>query len=326
MNHGGDLAAAEARFGRPAEQWLDLSTGINPNAYPVPSIDPALFQSLPQATGEAKLLAAAAAYFRAAPEAALTAAPGTQALIQWLPRLRAESRIGVLGPTYGEHEICWRAAGHTVEILTELPVHPAVDVCVVVNPNSPDGRRHDAEALQSLARQLAEKGGWLVVDESFADPHPELSLTGSAGADGLILLRSFGKFFGLAGLRLGFAMGDTSIVEPIRGAIGPWAVSGPAMEIGGRAMRDSEWIAATRATLRALAERLDRMLTDHGLAVIGGTDLFRLVEHADAKDLFRRLAERGILTRAFDFRDDWLRFGFPGGDADFERLDAGLSA
>ena len=322
--HGGDLASAEARFGRPAGQWLDLSTGINPNPYPATDFAPEALAKLPQKTAEAGLLGAAAAYFQSASSAAMTAAPGTQAIIQWLPRLRAKARVGILGPTYAEHEFCWRAAGHSVDVMTALPEPSDLDVCIAVNPNSPDGRRHDPAALLSLAQGLSANGGWLIVDEAFVDPHPDLSLAGVAGQKGLIVLRSFGKFFGLAGLRLGFALGDAGIVAPLRQAIGPWAISGPAMEIGARAMTDAAWIDETRGILRSSAARLDGLFAQHGLNVVGGTDLFRLVELSDAKDLFRKLAEQGVLTRSFDYRDDWLRFGLPGNDAEFERLHAAL--
>jgi cobalamin biosynthetic protein CobC len=323
-HHGGDLTAAEAWFGRPAGRWLDLSTGINPNPYPAAGCDPELLARLPQKSAESRLLSAAAAYFQLDPQAAIVAAPGTQALLQWLPGLRPKSRVAILGPTYVEHESCWRAGGRPVDVLTDFPVPPEADVCVVVNPNSPDGRRHDPLSLLSLARRLSARDGWLIVDEAFADPHPELSLAGMAGQKGLIVLRSFGKFFGLAGLRLGFALGDAGIVESLRRAIGPWAVSGPAMEIGTRAMMDSDWIDKTRRNLRLAAARLDSLLHRNGLAVIGGTDLFRLVELSDSQARFRMLAEQGILTRSFDFRDDWLRFGLPGCDEDFKRLDAAL--
>ncbi|MDP6388428.1 MAG: threonine-phosphate decarboxylase CobD [Alphaproteobacteria bacterium] len=322
--HGGDLASAEARFGRPAGQWLDLSTGINPNPYPITDFAPEALARLPQEPAETGLLGAASAYFQLASNAAITAAPGTQAIIQWLPTLRTKARVGILGPTYAEHEFCWRAAGHSVDTLSALPEPSDLDVCIAVNPNSPDGRRHDPAALLSLAQGLSANGGWLIVDEAFVDPHPELSLAGAAGQKGLIVLRSFGKFFGLAGLRLGFALGDAGIVEPLRRAIGPWAISGPAMEIGARAIMDAAWIDATRKNLRSAAARLNGLLAQHGLNVVGGTDLFRLVEHSNSKDLFRKLAEQGILTRSFDYREDWLRFGLPGNDADFERLHAAL--
>lgn len=322
--HGGDLAEATRRFGAPAAGWLDLSTGINPTPYPLPEVSPGAWTRLPQSDASTELLLAARACYGAADDCAIVAAPGTQALIHLLPRLRARCRVAVIATTYAEHADSWRAGGHGVTEAGSPSEIGAAEICIVVNPNNPDGHLTSPEVLQSLIETMARRGGWLIVDEAFADVAPGISVAGSAGRRGLIVLRSFGKFFGLAGLRLGFALTDAATAAAIRHALGPWAVSGPAMEIATKALADRDWIRGMRAHLAAAAARLDRLLSGHGLDVIGGTTLYRLVETAHAGALHHGLATRGILTRAFDGKPDWLRIGLPGGEAGFHRLTAAL--
>ncbi|MCW9001302.1 MAG: aminotransferase class I/II-fold pyridoxal phosphate-dependent enzyme, partial [Rhodospirillales bacterium] len=198
------------------------------------------------------------------------------------------------------------------------------NVVVCVNPNNPDGRLFPTEDLLSLAADLARKGGVLIVDCAFADVMPDADITRHAGVPGLVILRSFGKFFGLAGLRLGFALAEEGFAARLNAAIGPWPVSGPAIIIAERAMRDTAWMNGARKALTRAATRLDGVLADAGLAVIGGTPLFRLIEHDDAKGAFERLGRQGILVRAFEARPSWLRMGLPGDETSFERLTAAL--
>lgn len=323
--HGGDLAAATARFGAPAEGWLDLSTGINPLPYPLPDLPDEAWTRLPQHDREAALIAAARDCYGVAPEAAVVAAPGTQAIVQWLPRLAPPRRVVVHGPTYGEHAAAWSDAGHavtTVEAPGDAPPH---EVAVFVSPNNPDGRVWPREALLAAAERCAGAGGFAVIDEAFADLVPDASLATQAAAPGLVILRSVGKFFGLAGLRVGFALGRHALLAPLRRAIGPWAVSGAALEIAGTALKDEAWMAQTRSRLSTLRSRLDAILEAAGLTVVGGTDLFRLAGSAEAARLHAHLGAHGILTRAFDHDDGVLRFGLPGDDADFARLERALA-
>lgn len=331
LQHGGDPSWADRTFGAPAGGWLDLSTGINPWAWPVveklPELSPDLWQALPTtALADETRRAAAKAY--GAPDADRVAvAPGTQSLIQWLPRLRPLGSVAIVSPTYGEHVHCWRAAGHDVREVLDLADAGAdsadaiaADVIVVTNPNNPDGRTYAAAHLRDVARAQADRGGWLVVDEAFADPDPSASVVADADIEGLIVLRSFGKFFGLAGLRLGFAVAAPAIVQQIERAQGPWAVSGPALEIGRRALDDNAWIAATRQRLSAAATALDRDLAAAGFEAVGGTSLFRLVDHPDAARRFEALARAGVLVRRFDDAPSRLRFGLPGDEAQVTRL------
>lgn len=324
LGHGGDLGAATEKFGTPPDGWLDLSTGINPIPYPLGMLPSAVWQRLPIHADEANLNEAARAYYGAPEDTALVAAPGTQAIIQMLPRLRAPGTVAIVGPTYGEHGHRWRASGHDVAEVATLDDADA-DVIVIVNPNNPDGGAVSPTTLMTVARRQAARGGWLVVDEAFGDVAPELSVVPACGEPGLIVLRSFGKFFGLAGLRLGFAMGDPAVIAALADALGPWAVPGPALILGARALRDQSWQAETRNRLTKDAAKLDAMLTAAGLKLVGGTALFRLFECASAPALYEHLGSAGILVRVFDHNPTWLRFGLPGSESDWARLDCALN-
>ncbi|MDU0341003.1 threonine-phosphate decarboxylase CobD [Bosea rubneri] len=316
--HGGDLATAKALFPDAPEPWIDLSTGINPFPYPLPALPLSLWQRLPGAREEAALLAAARAAYRVRPESGVVAAPGTQILIELLPRLVPQARVAVLGPTYGEHALAWRKAGCEVREIADLAEADGADVVVVVNPNNPDGRALGLAALTAVAGSLAARGGLLVIDEAFADFQPGISLV-PALPPGALVLRSFGKAYGLAGLRLGFAIGEARHVEALRAMLGPWAVAGPALEIGAQALADAGWLAAQERERGDDARRLDALLARRG-RVVGGTALYRLLETPDAPQLFARLGRAGIYVRRFQSDPSRLRFGLPGDEAGWVRL------
>lgn len=319
--HGGNLDWAEETFGRPDSSWLDLSTGINPLPYPFTPPSSEAWQRLPTDVEIAALETAAARRYALSEQGAIVAAPGSQSLIQLLPRLRETSKVAVLSPTYGEHRAAWRAAGHSVvEVENETSIDGDVSVVVLTNPNNPDGRVMSRQRLSVLRERLAARGGWLVVDEAFADIAPDASVADWCGSEGLIVLRSFGKFYGLAGLRLGFAMTTPPLARVFGEALGPWAISGPAISIACEALADEYWHAEIRERLSTTAQRLDAMLAQSGLTIIGGTSLFRLAAAENAQTIFQRLGRAGILARHFPQHPDWLRFGIPASEEDFERV------
>tara|TARA_R110001599_G_scaffold100094_2_gene256392 strand:+ start:4534 stop:5511 length:978 start_codon:yes stop_codon:yes gene_type:complete len=323
IHHGGNLSAAKATFGDAVSGgWIDLSTGINPVPYPASPLTPVDLNRLPEPADEQALIAAARSYYGAAPDSGIIAAPGTQALIQWQPYVRPIGRVDVIAPTYGEHAPRWADAGHTVRNINALDEADA-DVVVIVNPNNPDGRTAPRDALILAAERQAARGGLLVVDEAFADVAPEVSLSNHA-MDGLLVLRSFGKFFGLAGLRLGFAIGDNTVTARLADKLGPWAVSTPALSIGRTALNDTVWQMATRARLIADAAKLDDLLSAAGLVLLGGTNLYRLIETEDAEALYRTLGQAGILIRTFPTHPRWARFGLPATEQHWNRLAAAL--
>ncbi len=327
LPHGGDLATAEALYGPPPQGWIDLSTGINPVPYPVGDIEGGVFSRLPEKPDLDELLQAARDYYRAPSLDAIVAAPGTQAFIQWLPRLRRRSRVCVISPTYAEHAHAWREAGHDVLKAASPDQAPGdTDVLVIVNPNNPDGVRHAPGELVETGRRLASRGGWLIVDEAFADVTPDLGISAHCKQDGIILLRSFGKFFGLAGIRLGFALTHPDMADRLNRALGPWAVSGPACVIGTLALRDRAWIDEARETLAAGMRRLEALLLENRLDIAGGTDLFTTTHSDRAESLHGHLARNGIWTRAFPDHADWIRFGQPGPPEHWRRLETALES
>lgn len=325
MQHGGDLTQAIADFGGAPEAWLDLSTGINPRPWPVPALPDFAWQRLPSEADMRALRDAARAAYDVPDNVAIAAAPGTQALIQWLPRLAATGTVAILGPTYGEHEAAWRSAGReTVPVTTPVALPAHARHMVIVNPNNPDGRILDRATFADVACTVQARGGWLVIDEAFADVAPDCSAIALCRDLPVVVLRSFGKFYGLAGLRLGFALGPNDIIRRCTEALGPWACSGPAIEIGTRALRDGAWAIHTRDALREMAQKLDAVLIDAGFAVVGGTTLFRLARHPHAQTYHDALARQRIWCRRFDWASDLLRFGLPPDDAGLERLRAAL--
>lgn len=317
--HGGNLDEISRRYPDAPRPWIDLSTGINPIAYPVPQLMPELWARLPTGADETALLAAAAARYRIKTPRSVVAASGTQALLQIIPRLRSPGAVAVLGPTYEEHALCWRRCGHDVRIVEDVDALRRADVAVIVNPNNPTGRLLPRDTLTSLAGTLARHNRLLIVDEAFADFDPDASLVPEL-PPGTIVLRSFGKVYGLAGLRLGFAIAPDELADRLRHELGPWAVSGPALAIGAAALTDQAWLDDARERLLADAKRLDDILTRAGCTIIGGTPLFRLAETANAAALADRLARRGIHVRRFPYNTAWLRFGLLGREDDWQRL------
>lgn len=320
--HGGEVDAAAEQYGIARDRWLDLSTGINPKPYPLPELAREYWHRLPDASLDVWLRESAASYYRVTDPEQVVAAPGSQAIIQCLPRLLPPTRVAVVSPTYREHVTCWSAAQHNVvEVRAPEEVPEDAAIVVLANPNNPDGRLLNPERLLRLTEERL-----LVVDEAFADVVPNVTLAPHVGRPNLIVLRSFGKFFGLAGMRLGFALAGEASATLLRRGLGPWAVSGPAAAIGAVALADDAWARAARVRLMAAAGRLDGLLMRAGLRIAGGTSLFRLVEHASAEQLFDSLARSAILVRRFSERPQWLRFGIPGDDEGFERLRQALAA
>lgn len=304
-DHGGNLDAAMTRYGGGFADWVDLSTGINRVPYPVPAIPPRAWEVLPTATDKARLTETARTAYGTSAD--IVALAGAQGAIQAIPFVVQRGTARVLTPTYNEHAAALRMGGWTVtEVSTALDLVGA-DLAVIVSPNNPDGRSFQPEAL----RDLAQRVGLLVVDESFGDARPAQSVARFILPQNVLVLRSFGKFYGLAGLRLGFALGRGALIDQLAAMAGPWPVSGPAIEIACAALADTAWQEATTDRLHDDCARLDALATRKGWTLVGGTELFRTYATPDATAAQEQLAQHHIWSRIFPYSESWIRLGLP---------------
>ncbi|SDF04509.1 threonine-phosphate decarboxylase [Sulfitobacter delicatus] len=308
-DHGGGIDAAAARFGGRREYWIDLSTGINPQPYPIPDLPSDAWNALPDAAAQAALENAARAFWHVPEGAALLAVPGASSAIAHIPSLAPPGTVRISGPTYNEHAASFAEGGWQVVEGGDA------DAAVHVHPNNPDGRLWQAAETTAPLR---------IIDESFCDITPDATHMRLATTPGTLILKSFGKFWGLAGLRLGFVIGDPTLVRQLGRMLGPWPVSGPALHIGAAALRDHDWADTTRARLASDAARLDDLMTNAGAQIVGGTPLFRLYDVDDAQQWQTRLAQHHIWTRVFPYDSRWLRLGLPAPDG-WARLKRALS-
>ncbi|MDD2760399.1 MAG: threonine-phosphate decarboxylase CobD [Methylomonas sp.] len=323
LEHGGRLQRAAIKYRIPLEDWLDLSTGINPNGWPVPDLPATVWQRLPEDDDE--LLDAACRYYR---NSSLLPVAGSQAAIQTLPALRPFSRVGVLHPAYAEHAWGWQRAGHELAVVDECSIDEqldSLDVLIVVNPNNPTGKLWPREQLLDWHERLSIRGGWLIVDEAFIDVIAgETSLSPLPVREGLIVLRSIGKFFGLAGIRCGFVIAEMAILKALQERLGPWAISHPGRIVAAMALSDKSWQMAAAESLKQQGQRLRQVLAESGWPPSGGCELFQWLRNEHAPSLHVCLARQGILTRFFA-EPASLRFGLPADEADWRRLKQALN-
>ncbi|HSH88204.1 MAG TPA: threonine-phosphate decarboxylase CobD [Methylophilus sp.] len=308
LEHGGNLQQAAARYGRPVEQWLDLSTGINPQHYPIPPLASALFQRLPAM--EDGLQASARSFYGATH---ILPCAGSQAALQVLPSLRPACRVAMPRTMYQEHAHAWQRAGHDVQFFDQQPdsdILNTADVLLLCNPNNPTGQLYPVDLLLDWHAQLSARGGWLVVDEAFMDTTPQSSLASHSGQPGLWILRSLGKFFGLAGLRVGFLLGEPTGLAQVESLLGPWTIAGPSRHIAQIALEDTDWQQHMREHLPAQSRQLLQLLNQYGFNPVGATDLFQYVQDAASHQLQDALAKEGVWTRYFE-SPQALRFGLP---------------
>ncbi|MBW0148357.1 threonine-phosphate decarboxylase CobD [Marinobacter arenosus] len=323
LHHGGRLIEAARRWNRPPEQWLDLSTGINPLGWPVPVIPPSVWQRLPD--DDDGLEDVVRDWCGAPTTSVCVPVPGSQAAIQTLPRLRRRCRVGVPEPGYAEHAHGWVSAGHEVRAITDTDLAAGddwlegLDVVVWINPNNPTGLRLERDRMLGWLARLQSRGGWLVVDEAFLTARDSASLAPVSGQPGLVVLKSLGKFFGLAGVRAGAVLTDGVIGEALSALLGPWSLSGPARFVMARALRDTRWQNDAETFLQGASQRLGGLLAEVGLPGTQGTLLFRYLRHSNADRLQVALAEQGVLVRHFD-RPGALRLGLPGTESDWQKL------
>ncbi len=309
-DHGGGLDAAVARFGGRRPDWLDLSTGINPAPYSVPEIPLYCWTALPDSAAQKSLLNAARRFWNVPDHADLLAAAGVSALIAQLPRLAQAGTVGISNPTYNEHEAAFRTQGWQIDQTGSANVY--------VHPNNPDGRLFDRLHIQEQHQNLT------IIDESFCDVCQDESLIELAEAPGFVVLKGLGKFWGLAGLRLGFAVARPETIAKLAAMLGPWPISGPAQYVGAKALSDHNWAIKTRQRLINDAARLDKILKAAVSGLAGGTTLFRLYEVENAPKAQEVLARQQIWSRIFPYSNRLLRLGLPGGENDWQRIESAV--
>ncbi|MDH5484429.1 MAG: threonine-phosphate decarboxylase CobD [Gammaproteobacteria bacterium] len=311
LNHGGRLRQAAETYNIPLQQWIDLSTGINPDGWPVADIPPGCFSRLPEDDDE--LIAVARDYYQVDN---LLPIAGSQSVIQLLPRLRSRCKVAVPEVGYAEHAHAWEKSGHDVVKLSSMQIDRSIDqydVVVIINPNNPTGEYFKRQQLLEWHEKLARKNGWLIVDEAFLDADGAQSLLSSTGMTGLIVLRSIGKFFGLAGIRSGFAFAEPKLLNKIVDSLGPWALSGPSRFVTAAALADRAWQQRTRQQIKKKSLRLMQLIKKHTGIETVGTELFQTLFCDNAVELHDRLACAGVLTRLLD-NASGIRFGLPADD------------
>ncbi|WP_372740251.1 threonine-phosphate decarboxylase CobD [Neptunomonas sp.] len=342
--HGGRLHQAAEQFAIPMDHWIDLSTGINPHSYPLPAVPESVWQKLPD-DGD-NLLRIAAAYYGSAH---LLALAGSQVAIEHLPTLRNTisqiSRVGILSPAYAEYACQWKRQGHQVEALTADEIEarlPHLDVVVVIRPNNPTAEFLPKSRLNRWLKVLRKHNGWLIVDEAFIDAMPAnkaISMITQDPLSNLIVLRSVGKFFGLAGIRLGFVWTQPALLEGLSAMLGTWSVSGIARWAGAISLQDYAWQSQMRQRLFAEGLRLTELITQcltelltqplqQPAFVCLSTPLFCTVDLSEshkglAADIYQQLARQGILIRYFE-QHEALRVGLPANEIAWQRLESAL--
>ena len=320
--HGGNLHDAVRHFGRPVSEWIDLSAGLNPHGYPAPALPAQAWHRLPET--DCALLHAARRFYGMP---SVLAVAGTQAAIQALPALRPPSRVVVAAPSYAEHAHHWARHGHVMREVPYARLQSALkecDVMVICNPNNPTGETVPADQLLQWSRKLRARGGWLVVDEAFGDLAPELSVARWSDQPGLVVLRSVGKFFGLAGVRAGFVGAHEELLVALADGLGPWPLTGPSQLVARAALEDIVWQAQTRKSLVSQGERMRALLARHGIAA-SGTPLFHWWAQENPEPFWRHMAERAIWVRLFTEKARGIRLGLPATEAQWKQLEFALN-
>jgi cobalamin biosynthetic protein CobC len=297
LEHGGNLAAAAKQYDIPLENWLDLSTGINPDGYPIADIPAAAWQKLP--LEDDGLIEAACAFYGC--QSALSTA-GSQAALQILPQLRTTSKVAMPKFMYQEHANAWQGNGHDVikfDFFPDENIIQQTDVLLLCNPNNPTATKFSVADLLGWHAALAARDGWLIVDEAFMDVTSEHSIAKYAHLKGLFVLRSLGKFFGLAGARVGFLLGEELILKQMQEAIGPWSITGPSRLIASQALLNKAWQEKARIQLAENSQKLAALLSKYNLTPMSGTALFQFVPTKNARALQQHLAQQGIWVRLF---------------------------
>ena len=305
---------------RTAVDWLDLSTPLNPQPYPVPAIAPACWHEWP--TDEDGLLPAAARYYG---NARLLAVGGVSAAIGAVPELFRPAVLAGLTPIDEAHRAAWRRAGHSLRRLPTLAraLAAATPQVLIASPNPLTAMTLPRATLLAAADELDQRGGWLIVDETLGDADPANSVASLAGSDEaprLIVLRSLTPFFGLPGARVGFVLGAAEKLDPLRRLLAAYALTTPSRAVARCALEDTAWQTQAREQLAHSAQRLAAMLVP--LGETQATALFCSVSTPYAEALLEHFTASAIRLHA---AHGVVRFALPRNAADWSRLSTAIS-
>lgn len=310
--HGGNLDEAAKAYGFASHQMTDLSTGISPTAYEMGLPSSSAYQALPLDSALSALYDAARCAYDMPDDAAICAGAGSQALLGALPymmraQIAKKSVVWCPEPTYNEHRYRWERAGFEVTGAADCPAD--AKVIILGQPNNPTGRIWHKDEIATYLEKMRRCGGLLVLDEAFVDAMPEHSSIGLAGDAPLVILRSVGKFYGLAGLRVGFAVGESGMIAKLADEIGPWPVSQPALLVATKALRDSKWQEAHRANLRQKSDIMAMALAQAGFDIITAMPLFVTISHPRMAEFHHHLAQHGYWSRIYRNDPSMMRLG-----------------
>ena len=320
--HGGNIPWASKQFAIPENQWIDLSTGISPWHYPISTLSPRYFQQLPYATTQ---LYQAAANYYGCPAEYLRAVPGSQYAIEQLPTLFAPQKIALPTWGYSEHQKAWQAQGSEIihytnhSELLQLLNQQAIPYALIIRPNNPSAAFFTIEQVKQVEVLLQQKypnKHLLILDEAFIDLYPQASFIRHPPGPRTVVLRSVGKFFGLAGIRLGFVCAQPALLQRLQAKLGQWLINGPSVGIGQQLFQDKPWAQQQRLRIRQQNKQLQQCLLQAGLpAPLHSAGLFTSVFGEPEKflQIFIQLAKAGVLVRYFPHPTQaCLRFGLPG--------------
>ena len=318
IQHGGDIDLAIKKYGGERKNWIDLSTGINRTSYPWQESVNVHLRDLPGSKLLMSLEETASRAYKIAVGTDTVASSGAQQIINLLPLyLKKYNSVAILGPTYNEYESAFKSSNVRTKMVSEISDLYCSDIAIIVNPNNPTGKEIAEEALDELSKKVRI----LIIDESFK----MFSSRKIQKLDNVIQINSLGKFFGLAGLRLGFVSGPSDFIKSVRNMLGPWPISSLAAEIGLVALNDKIWISEMEKILLAASNALHEVCNSKNWKLVGKTNLFHTYAISNCLEVEEQFAAHGIWVRTFDYSETWVRLGIPTSECELTRVKQALN-
>ena len=318
IHHGGDIDLAIKKYGGEREDWIDLSTGINGTSYPWQQSIKFELRNLPSNKLLVNLERAASAAYKVAENTETAAVSGAQQIISLLPIcLKSYNSVAILGPTYNEYEKAFKSSGIKAQTVSEVSKLSSSDIAIIVNPNNPTGKVIAEEILDDLSKKVRI----LIIDESFKT----FSSRRIQKFENVIQINSLGKFFGLAGVRLGFVSGPSDFIKSVRRMLGPWPISSIAAEIGTIALNDNTWISEMEKILLEGSNVLHKACSTKNWKLVGKTNLFHTYATSSSLEVEKQFAAHYIWIRTFDYSETWVRLGIPTSKYEWTRVRQALN-